>query len=264
MHSSSRHGLRQVMPFGPPLPVVIDCIANIMSGASASEDLIPLHGLWFKLQQSIRLRIPVGRWPCFAKPIGIRCMPSSGGMAMIEIRRRICHRDSSRGCFLRKTFSPPCRSGARQVSFVSAHNSEEFSGECMGSRQRALKRGGGQVAVPVDLVEAETWYAPAAVKEAVTPESLFERRWALSVLEHVMVKFARRIPTASGKADQFDTPVTCFSIEESDGAPLRRSGRTYGLVSGSATYGRASDAAEISQVAARGNRRNRIHAGRGG
>ena len=31
MHSSSRHGLRQVMPFGRPLPTVINCVPNNMS-----------------------------------------------------------------------------------------------------------------------------------------------------------------------------------------------------------------------------------------
>ena len=37
-------------------------------------------------------------------------------------------------------------------------------------RAHALKRGGGQVPVSIDLVEAERWYVPSVVEEA-TPES---------------------------------------------------------------------------------------------
>ena len=34
MHSSSRHGLRQVMPFGQPLPTVLDCVPYKMPDVS--------------------------------------------------------------------------------------------------------------------------------------------------------------------------------------------------------------------------------------
>src|SRR5688572_31283424 len=52
-------------------------------------------------------------------------------------------------------------------------------------RARALKRGGGQTPISIDATEAEQWYVPAVV-DGVTPEDLFERRWALSLLEKVM------------------------------------------------------------------------------
>jgi RNA polymerase sigma-70 factor (ECF subfamily) len=68
-------------------------------------------------------------------------------------------------------------------------------------RTQALKRGGGQVPVPIDLVEAEAWQ-PASVDRA-TPERLFERRWALSVLEHVMATL-RAEWVHAGKAAEFD------------------------------------------------------------
>jgi RNA polymerase sigma-70 factor (ECF subfamily) len=54
-------------------------------------------------------------------------------------------------------------------------------------RAQAQKRGGGQTHLSIDAGSAETWYAPAAV-DNLTPESLFERRWALSVLERVLAK----------------------------------------------------------------------------
>jgi RNA polymerase sigma-70 factor (ECF subfamily) len=69
-------------------------------------------------------------------------------------------------------------------------------------RAHALKRGGGHVPISIDLLEAESWYKPAAV-ETTTPESLFERRWALSVLDHVMARL-RAEYSALGKADLFE------------------------------------------------------------
>lgn len=69
-------------------------------------------------------------------------------------------------------------------------------------RAQALKRGGGHVPVSIDLLEAESWYKPAAV-ETTTPESLFERRWALSVLDQVMARL-RAEYSAMGKADLFE------------------------------------------------------------
>jgi DNA-directed RNA polymerase specialized sigma24 family protein len=69
-------------------------------------------------------------------------------------------------------------------------------------RAQALKRGGGHVPVSIDLLEAESWYKPAAV-ENTTPESLFERRWALSVLDQVMARL-RAEYSAMGKADLFE------------------------------------------------------------
>ncbi len=82
-------------------------------------------------------------------------------------------------------------------------------------RANALKRGGGQVSVSIDSVEAGTWYAPAAVEEA-TPESIFERGWALSLLENVMAKLRAEF-VAAEKAGQFDS-LALFLNRESDDA----------------------------------------------
>lgn len=69
-------------------------------------------------------------------------------------------------------------------------------------RAQALKRGGGQVAVSIDPVEAESWYLPEAV-DKVTPERLFELRWALSLLERVMARLRAEFADA-GKGEHFD------------------------------------------------------------
>jgi RNA polymerase sigma factor (sigma-70 family) len=68
-------------------------------------------------------------------------------------------------------------------------------------RERALKRGGGRTPVSFDAAEAEQWYIPAAADE-VTPETLFERRWAVSLLERVMSRLRAEYVAAS-KEKQF-------------------------------------------------------------
>jgi RNA polymerase sigma-70 factor (ECF subfamily) len=96
-------------------------------------------------------------------------------------------------------------------------------------RSRALKRGGDQIAVSLDLVEAEQWYVPAAA-EAATPERLFERRWALSLLEHVMARLRADFATA-GRANQFDTLIP-FLNRDSDGARYDAVARQVGMSPG--------------------------------
>jgi DNA-directed RNA polymerase specialized sigma24 family protein len=54
-------------------------------------------------------------------------------------------------------------------------------------RAHALKRGGHQYALPIDMSEVEAWYMPEAVEQH-TPETVFERCWAISLLQHVMAK----------------------------------------------------------------------------
>ena len=54
-------------------------------------------------------------------------------------------------------------------------------------KEHALKRGGGQTPVPIDPLEVEEWYAPEAVDDR-TPESVFTRQWAFSLLANVMAK----------------------------------------------------------------------------
>jgi DNA-directed RNA polymerase specialized sigma24 family protein len=69
-------------------------------------------------------------------------------------------------------------------------------------RATALKRGGEQAPVSIDLMEAEGWHRQATV-ERMTPESLYERRWALSLLENVMSKLRIEFAEA-GKANEFE------------------------------------------------------------
>ena len=70
------------------------------------------------------------------------------------------------------------------------------------AREQALKRGGGQPHISINPAEAESWYSPEVV-DGETPEHLFERRWALSLLEQVMAKLRAEFEKPA-KAGQFD------------------------------------------------------------
>jgi DNA-directed RNA polymerase specialized sigma24 family protein len=72
------------------------------------------------------------------------------------------------------------------------------------ARRRARKRGGGLPPLPLDLridgAEAQYTHEPA---DAATPESLFDRRWALAVIDRVLAG-VRADWTAAGRETEFD------------------------------------------------------------
>lgn len=57
-------------------------------------------------------------------------------------------------------------------------------------RNHAKKRGGGRRMLPFDTQNAEHGYAAEPVDD-VTPEDLFNRRWAMAVLEHVVQRLRK-------------------------------------------------------------------------
>jgi len=67
-------------------------------------------------------------------------------------------------------------------------------------KSTAQKRGGGGI-IALDSMDAEARYAAEPV-EAMTPEHLFERRWALAVLDQVLLRLQGEY-SASGKAGLF-------------------------------------------------------------
>jgi RNA polymerase sigma-70 factor (ECF subfamily) len=69
-------------------------------------------------------------------------------------------------------------------------------------RTRALKRGGGRPEVPIDFRAADDRYTLEPAHE-LTPEHLYERRYALALLEHVMAGL-RAEYAAAGKERLFD------------------------------------------------------------
>ena len=52
-------------------------------------------------------------------------------------------------------------------------------------RERAVKRGGGRVLIPIESLAAESRFGVEPADE-LTPERLFDRRWALTLLDRVL------------------------------------------------------------------------------
>jgi RNA polymerase sigma-70 factor (ECF subfamily) len=69
-------------------------------------------------------------------------------------------------------------------------------------RLQAQKRGGGQATIALDGQHADSrWQLEPS--HDLTPERLFERRWALTVLEQVLARLEAEL-TAEGKAELFE------------------------------------------------------------
>jgi RNA polymerase sigma-70 factor (ECF subfamily) len=69
-------------------------------------------------------------------------------------------------------------------------------------KARAQKRGGGQVPVPIDVHNAETHYGFEPV-EKMTAEKIFERRWAMTLLEQTTARL-REEYERDGKTEVFE------------------------------------------------------------
>ncbi len=69
-------------------------------------------------------------------------------------------------------------------------------------RERAQKRGGGRRLLSFHSPDAETRYSREPV-DNFTPDRLFERRWALTLLDRVLQRLQDEF-RARGKAEQFD------------------------------------------------------------
>jgi RNA polymerase sigma factor (sigma-70 family) len=70
------------------------------------------------------------------------------------------------------------------------------------NKARAQKRGGGQVPVPIDVQNAETHYGVEPV-EKMTAEMIFERRWAMTLLEQTAARL-REEYERDGKTQLFE------------------------------------------------------------
>jgi len=79
---------------------------------------------------------------------------------------------------------------------------------------RTRKRGGDRVIVSLDDQDAEKRYQFEAV-ENVMPETLFEQRWALTVLERVLGRLREEF-VAGEKAELFDRLKVFLSAEQPD------------------------------------------------
>ncbi len=67
---------------------------------------------------------------------------------------------------------------------------------------QARKRGGGRPALPIDTADAEGRYA-LELADGLTPERIFDRSWALTLLGRVLARLGREYDEA-GKGPAFD------------------------------------------------------------
>jgi hypothetical protein len=77
----------------------------------------------------------------------------------------------------------------RQVPFLLASLNYFLADER--DRAYAQKRGGGRELLSLELNEAEGRYALDAAVHDCTPERLYERRWAITLLDCVLARLAR-------------------------------------------------------------------------
>jgi RNA polymerase sigma-70 factor (ECF subfamily) len=92
-------------------------------------------------------------------------------------------------------------------------------------RERALKRGGGRGRVSLDGLEAERRLA-LEPRDDLTPEALFERTWALAVLERSIRRLSSEA-SAKGRLRQFE--ILGGFLTEAGGPSYADAGRELGM-----------------------------------
>jgi RNA polymerase sigma-70 factor (ECF subfamily) len=88
-------------------------------------------------------------------------------------------------------------------------------------RAQRLKRGGGIAFLPLDTVSAEARYAGEPI-DTMDAEKIFDRRWALTLLEQVMDRLQGEF-SAAGKGRAFELMKAALVGEKPDYARLAES-----------------------------------------
>lgn len=83
-------------------------------------------------------------------------------------------------------------------------------------RAQAKKRGGGCHLLPWEELSAEGHYQ-LEVADDLTPDKVFEQRWALALFQEALTRLAEEF-AAAGKSEQFDGLKEFLSGEVADGA----------------------------------------------
>ena len=99
------------------------------------------------------------------------------------------------------------------------------------AKATAQKRGGGQLQISLDFSAAEDWYSREPADEE-SPEKIFERRLALTVLDRVLKRLRGRYVEA-GKGKQFDQ-LKVFVTDEAETPPISQLARDLGMAEGAA------------------------------
>lgn len=96
-------------------------------------------------------------------------------------------------------------------------------------RARAKKRGGGRKILSLDFDSAENQYALEPADE-LTPEKLFEKSWALTVLQRTMGRLEAEL-AGRGKQKLFDR-LKCYLAAEAGVVPYREVAGELGMSEG--------------------------------
>jgi DNA-directed RNA polymerase specialized sigma24 family protein len=97
------------------------------------------------------------------------------------------------------------------------------------ARDTAQKRGGGQAPLSIELARAEGWFGAEPVS-GESPERIFERRWALAVLDAALGRLQREC-VLTGKARWFEV-LGPFLSREPEPGDYERAGSILGLERG--------------------------------
>lgn len=92
-------------------------------------------------------------------------------------------------------------------------------------KESRQKRGGGQV-ISFDAAEAEAWYEVEQI-EGESADHMFDRQWALTVLDQALVKLEQH-SASRGKSAEF-TVMRPFLTKEADVDDYERAGHQIGM-----------------------------------
>jgi RNA polymerase sigma-70 factor (ECF subfamily) len=104
------------------------------------------------------------------------------------------------------------RARGRFRSFLLASVKHFASNEW--DRARAQRRGGGKGHFSLDIVDAEAKYGLSLV-DPETPETIFEKRWALTLLEHALARLEKEM-ASSKHARHFQRFKPFLTVEGGD------------------------------------------------
>lgn len=96
-------------------------------------------------------------------------------------------------------------------------------------RARALKRGGGKPPVSWDELQAEERYQGEPSRN-LSPDRLFEKQWALALLERVLSRLASE-QNAAGKAAHFDC-LKCYLTADKRQIPYAEAAESMNMTEG--------------------------------
>ena len=170
----------------------------------ANEALITLcNSYWYPLYAYVRWQ---GYAPEDAQDL------TQGFFAKLLEKNYIQHADKERGKFR---------------SFLITSIKHFLSNER--DRNDAKKRGGGQTPISLDLDDAESRYQHEP-SDPMTAERLYERRWALTLLDHALARLEAQYE-AEGKRGLFDS-LKGQLTREKGATPYRELANDVGLTEG--------------------------------